>query len=80
MTTPNRLIYLLNQEPAAIELKAVQWLVVDESDKLFEAGPQGFRDQLATIYQACDSTQMRRAMFSATHQPDVAKWARKNLK
>ncbi|GLH14774.1 ATP-dependent RNA helicase abstrakt [Gryllus bimaculatus] len=80
ITTPNRLVYLLNQEPPVISLSNVEWLVVDESDKLFEAGERGFRDQLAVIYQACNADNIRRAMFSATYTPVVAKWARKNLK
>nr|CAD7572884.1 unnamed protein product [Timema californicum] len=79
ITTPNRLVYLLKQDPPAISLTSVEWLVVDESDKLFESGAKGFRDQLATIYNACDSTTLKRAMFSATSTPDVARWARKNL-
>lgn len=57
----------------------MEWLVVDESDKLFEAGVRGFRDQLAEIYKACDSSDVRRAMFSATYTVPVAKWCKKNL-
>jgi len=79
VTTPNRLVYLLQQEPAGISLKNVEWLVVDESDKLFEAGHQGFRDQLGAIYQACDSHQIRRAFFSATFAHEVEEWCRLNL-
>lgn len=52
---------------------------MDESDKLFEAGVRGFRDQLAEIYKACDSAHVRRAMFSATYTVQVAKWCKKNL-
>lgn len=59
---------------------SVEWLIVDESDKLFETGIRGFRDQLAVIYQACDSSNIKRAMFSATYTTEVAKWSRKNLK
>uniref|UniRef100_A0A1B6HEI1 Probable ATP-dependent RNA helicase DDX52 n=1 Tax=Homalodisca liturata TaxID=320908 RepID=A0A1B6HEI1_9HEMI len=80
ITTPNRIVYMLKQEPPLISLKSVQWLVVDESDKLFEAGIRGFRDQLAEIYKACDSEHVRRAFFSATHTVEVAKWCRKHLK
>lgn len=80
ITTPNRLVFLLKQEPAVLSLRSVQWLIVDESDKLFEAGPRGFRDQLATIYQACDSLNVKRGMFSATHGAHVAKWCKQNLK
>ncbi|KDR12154.1 hypothetical protein L798_13909, partial [Zootermopsis nevadensis] len=80
VTTPNRMVYLLQQEPPALSLNNVEWLIVDESDKLFEAGPKGFRDQLAVIYKACDSSNVKRAMFSATYTVDVARWARKNLR
>ncbi|KAL2103522.1 hypothetical protein ACEWY4_000390 [Coilia grayii] len=79
VSTPNRLIYLLNQDPPALDLTKVEWLVVDESDKLFEDGKTGFREQLATIFQACTSPALRRAFFSATCAPDVEKWCKLNL-
>lgn len=52
---------------------------MDESDKLFEEGRQGFRDQLGAIYRACDSNQIRRAFFSATFAHDVEEWCKINL-
>ncbi|XP_004643117.2 probable ATP-dependent RNA helicase DDX52 [Octodon degus] len=79
VTTPNRLIYLLKQDPPGIDLTSVEWLVVDESDKLFEDGKTGFRDQLASIFLACTSHQVRRAMFSATFAYDVEQWCKLNL-
>ncbi|XP_028824501.1 probable ATP-dependent RNA helicase DDX52 [Denticeps clupeoides] len=79
VTTPNRLVYLLKQEPPAADLSSVQWLVVDESDKLFEDGRTGFRDQLAAIFQACSSSQVRRALYSATCAPDVEQWCQLHL-
>ncbi|KAL7844573.1 hypothetical protein SRHO_G00231120 [Serrasalmus rhombeus] len=79
VTTPNRLIYLLNQDPPALDLSSVEWLVVDESDKLFEDGKTGFRDQLATIFLACSSPKIRRAFFSATFTTEVEKWCKLNL-
>ncbi|XP_078404166.1 putative ATP-dependent RNA helicase DDX52 isoform X2 [Cetorhinus maximus] len=79
VTTPNRLIYLLKQDPPALDLSRVEWLVVDESDKLFEDGKSGFRDQLATIFLACTSHNVRRAMFSATFAFDVEQWCKLNL-
>ncbi|KAK2502799.1 hypothetical protein MC885_019109 [Smutsia gigantea] len=79
VTTPNRLIYLLKQDPPGIDLTSVEWLVVDESDKLFEDGKTGFRDQLASIFLACTSHKVRRAMFSATFAYDVEQWCRLNL-
>uniref|UniRef100_A0A671P851 Probable ATP-dependent RNA helicase DDX52 n=1 Tax=Sinocyclocheilus anshuiensis TaxID=1608454 RepID=A0A671P851_9TELE len=106
VTTPNRLIYLLNQDPPAINLSRrvmckssvvqfkkisnlkislqknkmnVEWLVVDESDKLFEDGKTGFREQLATIFLACTSPKIRRVLFSATFATDVEQWCKLNL-
>ncbi|KAM6110781.1 putative ATP-dependent RNA helicase DDX52 [Pterocles gutturalis] len=79
VTTPNRLIYLLKQDPPAIDLTSVEWLVVDESDKLFEDGKSGFRDQLASIFLACTSHVVRRALFSATFARDVEEWCKLNL-
>ncbi|XP_065765769.1 probable ATP-dependent RNA helicase DDX52 isoform X2 [Muntiacus reevesi] len=79
VTTPNRLIYLLKQDPPGIDLTNVEWLVVDESDKLFEDGKTGFRDQLASIFLACTSHKVKRAMFSATFAYDVEQWCKLNL-
>ncbi|XP_033924971.1 probable ATP-dependent RNA helicase DDX52 isoform X1 [Melopsittacus undulatus] len=79
VTTPNRLIYLLKQDPPAIDLTSVEWLVVDESDKLFEDGKSGFREQLASIFLACTSPVVRRALFSATFAHDVEEWCKLNL-
>ncbi|OWF37737.1 probable ATP-dependent RNA helicase DDX52 [Mizuhopecten yessoensis] len=77
VSTPNRLVYMLKQE--CLRLHSVEWLVVDESDKLFEEGKTGFRDQLAEIYKACDGKSLRRAMFSATFAFDVEEWCKLNL-
>jgi superfamily II DNA/RNA helicase len=45
-----RVVYMLQQNPPEISLKSVDYLIIDESDKLFEAGERGFRDQV-TIYK-----------------------------
>uniref|UniRef100_A0A3Q3DV27 ATP-dependent RNA helicase n=1 Tax=Hippocampus comes TaxID=109280 RepID=A0A3Q3DV27_HIPCM len=79
ISTPNRLVFLLKQDPPAIDLSSVEWLVVDESDKLFEDGKKGFREQLAAIFQACSGAKVRRAFFSATCTQDVEQWCRLNL-
>ncbi|KAM4619905.1 putative ATP-dependent RNA helicase DDX52 isoform 2-T2 [Polymixia lowei] len=79
VSTPNRLIYLLKEDPPALDLSSVEWLVVDESDKLFEDGKTGFREQLATVFLACSGPRVRRAFFSATCTPDVEQWCRLNL-
>ncbi|XP_027516239.1 probable ATP-dependent RNA helicase DDX52 [Corapipo altera] len=79
VTTPNRLIYLLKEDPPAIDLSSVEWLVVDESDKLFEDGKSGFREQLASIFLGCTSPLVRRALFSATFAHDVEEWCKLSL-
>jgi len=79
VTTPNRLVHLLNQDPPGIELHSVEWLVLDEADKLFEEGKDGFREQVATIYQACDKPDIKRALFSATLSNGIDDWARMHL-
>jgi len=77
ITVPNRVVYLLREDK--IKLNKIEWLVVDESDKLFEIGERGFRDQLASIYRACSSGKARRALFSATFANDVEEWCKTNL-
>lgn len=79
ITTPNRLCYLLKQENS-VSLKNIQWLIIDEADKLFEEGKHSFREQLDEIIAACTSKNLRIAMFSATQTPVVAKWAVHNMK
>ncbi|KAM9348119.1 putative ATP-dependent RNA helicase DDX52 [Symphorus nematophorus] len=79
VSTPNRLIFLLKQDPPALDLSSVEWLVVDESDKLFEGGKTGFREQLATVFLACSGSKVRRAFFSATCTSEVEQWCHLNL-
>ncbi|KAL7645053.1 UNVERIFIED_CONTAM: hypothetical protein RMT77_003423 [Armadillidium vulgare] len=80
VTTPNRLIYLLEVDEEVRKIaENVEWLIVDESDKLFEDGKNGFRDQLATIFRACCGPNVVRAMFSATLSFDVEEWCKLNL-
>lgn len=80
ITTPKRLLCLLNHEPPAISLGNVEWLVVDEADKLFEAGPRSFRSQLKQISTACSNENLRIAMFSATNTFIVNKWCKRHMK
>lgn len=79
VTTPNRLVHMLQQDPPAVNLSKVEWLVLDEGDKLFEEGANGFRDQVATIYQACDLPSVRRCLFSATLANQVEEWCALHL-
>lgn len=59
---------------------SVQWLIVDEADKLFEEGVRSFRDQLNQIIKSCTHKNLRIGMFSATFTPVVAKWCCHNMK
>ena len=51
VTTPNRLVHMLQQDPPAVQLDNVEWLILDEADKLFEEGKDGFRDQVFSRIQ-----------------------------
>merc|ERR1719318_1235292 len=79
ISPPNRLVYMLNHDPPLLTLDKVTWLVIDEADKMFEAGATGFRSQLASVYGACAGPGIRRAMFSATLGPEVETWCRLSL-
>ncbi|XP_055328078.1 probable ATP-dependent RNA helicase DDX52 [Paramacrobiotus metropolitanus] len=83
ITTPNKLVHLLQDtegKSPVISLENVEWLVIDESDKLFEAEKEGgFRDQLGVIYKACSSPRICRTLFSATFAVEVEEWCKLNL-
>lgn len=59
---------------------SIQWLILDEADKLFEAGKNSFRDQFNKIYAACTSEKKKFGLFSATWTMPVSKWSKKNAK
>lgn len=73
VTTPPRLSTLLKCNPPAISLDKVEWLILDECDRLFDLG---FQDDLSIIYKFClQSDNCRRALFSATLQESLVRWA-----
>ncbi len=78
ISTPQKLISLLDEnEKFESCLKNVEWMIIDEADKLFEEGSQnGFRDQLAKIYKSCDNPKVKHAMFSATISNEVEEWCK----
>ncbi len=45
------LLYLINFVNSSVYIFSVEWLIVDESDKLFEEGKTGFRDQVGVRAQ-----------------------------
>uniref|UniRef100_A0A1Y1L0B3 RNA helicase n=1 Tax=Photinus pyralis TaxID=7054 RepID=A0A1Y1L0B3_PHOPY len=79
VTTPNSLCYLLKQEPPVISLANVEWLIIDEADKLFETGLNSFRDQMEEILLACSNKDRKIGMFSATLTTFVDEWCKENM-
>ncbi|XP_022218175.2 probable ATP-dependent RNA helicase DDX52 [Drosophila obscura] len=80
ISTPNRVRFLLQQQPPLLDLKGVEWFVLDEADRLMEEGQNNFKEQLDDIYAACSHPQKCVAFFSATYTVPVAKWALRHLK
>lgn len=75
ITTPMRLVNLIQTE--SIDLSAVEYLILDEADRLFELG---FLEQVDTVMSACTNPRLRRALFSATMQQGVETLARTVLR
>ncbi|KAH8368637.1 hypothetical protein KR084_002570 [Drosophila pseudotakahashii] len=80
VSTPNRVRFLLQQEPPLLDLSLVEWFVLDEADRLMEEGQNNFKEQLDDIYAACSLPTKCVAFFSATYTVPVAKWALRHLK
>ncbi|XP_052844650.1 LOW QUALITY PROTEIN: probable ATP-dependent RNA helicase DDX52 [Drosophila gunungcola] len=80
VSTPNRVRFLLQQEPPLLDLSHVEWFVLDEADRLMEEGQNNFKEQLDVIYAACSHPNKCVAFFSATYTVPVAKWALRHLK
>lgn len=59
---------------------SIEWIVLDEADKLFEEGKNSFRDQFNKIYAACTCEKIKFGLFSATWTMPVSKWGKKNSK
>ena len=75
IATPGRLLHHLS-EVQGMNLKAVEMLVFDEADRLFELG---FAEQLRQILQGCSETRQT-LLFSATMPVAVAEFAKAGLR
>lgn len=70
VTTPMRLVALIRD--GAVSLSSVQMIVLDEADKLFDAGTasggsdKAFVGQVDEVLAACSHRHVQRALFSAT--------------
>ena len=77
VSTPMRLVTLLREE--TISLATVEMIVLDEADKLFDAGASrsrsdnSFVEQVDEVLAACSHRGVQRALFSATIGPKVRK-------
>lgn len=70
ISTPLRLVDCVKH--SSIDLSQVEYLVLDEADKLFE---QGFVDQTDEVLTACSNPRLRKALFSATIHSGVEQLA-----
>ncbi|XP_020245786.1 DEAD-box ATP-dependent RNA helicase 57 [Asparagus officinalis] len=71
VTTPLRLEFAIQKKK--IDLRRVDFLVLDESDKLFELG---FVKQIDSVVKACSNPSIIRSLFSATLPDSVEELAR----
>lgn len=89
IATPNKLLELLKSSKSNLNLSRIEWVVLDESDRLMEEGISekriGFRQQIKSVLDYCGQTDnknkhLRRAMFSATLTELVFQWAMQEFK
>ncbi|KAH9308001.1 hypothetical protein KI387_035912 [Taxus chinensis] len=71
VSTPLRLDFVLSE--GKLNLSSVEYLILDESDKLFELG---FVEQIDSVVNACSSPSVVRSLFSATLPDSVEELAR----
>lgn len=75
ISTPLRLIDLVNQN--FIDLTSVEYLILDEADKLFD---QNFIQQTDDILSNCKNPQIKKSMFSATIPSNIEEIANSIMK
>lgn len=74
ISTPLRLTFAIRKRK--LDLSRVEYLVLDEADKLFEGG---FVKQIGRVVQACSNPQIIRSLFSATLPDTVEELARTTI-
>lgn len=75
ITTPLRLISMIKHQ--SIDCSTVEYLIMDEADRLFELG---FLQQVDDILVACTHTKLKRHLYSATMVQGVETLARSILR
>lgn len=78
ISTPLKLVHFIRN--AAMKLDHVEWIVIDEVDKLFEESNNGFKDDLDAILSACSNKDKKFALFSATTTKEMTPFVHENLK
>ncbi|XP_058082059.1 DEAD-box ATP-dependent RNA helicase 57 [Magnolia sinica] len=71
VSTPLRLEFAIRKRK--LDLSRVEYLILDESDKLFELG---FVEQIDSVVKACSNPSIIRSLFSATLPDSVEELAR----
>jgi len=75
ISTPMRLVHLIRH--GGIDLSSVEYLIMDEADRLFDLG---FLEQVDEILGACTNQKLKKCMFSATMMQGVEALARSVLR
>ncbi|GAV55728.1 hypothetical protein ZYGR_0AY01200 [Zygosaccharomyces rouxii] len=70
VATPGRLLDLINEQ--SVDLSKVQYLVLDEADRMLE---KGFEDDIKGIIQQINSKERQTLMFTATWPKEVRELA-----
>lgn len=78
IATPMKLTNFIESE--AMTLEHVDWIVIDEVDKLFEESNQGFKEDLESILKACTNEDKKFALFSATTTKEMTPFVHEHLK
>ncbi|KPM09890.1 ATP-dependent RNA helicase DDX52-like protein [Sarcoptes scabiei] len=79
ITTPKRLQFLLGIDSPLINIQSLEWLIVDECDRLFQTT---FLEQLSSIVNQCHrytQNQLKLGLFSATYDRNLHHWCESNL-
>ncbi|KAH7641193.1 atp-dependent rna helicase ddx52-like protein [Dermatophagoides farinae] len=78
ITTPKRLEYLLRKTTDSINVDNLEWLIIDEYDRLLQTT---FMQQLSSIFNICfeRSSTLKLALFSATFNGHLHEWCKLNL-
>ncbi|KAG5670267.1 hypothetical protein PVAND_000544 [Polypedilum vanderplanki] len=78
ISTPLKLVHFIKS--SAMTMENVKWIVIDEVDKLFEESNQTFQPDLKVILDACNNSDRKFALFSATTTKEMTSWVHENLK